>query len=144
MNVLEMWCCLLFRSLPKPSLEEWLGSGLEEGITSLNLALPLDMGDERASKASAELLRDADDPLAKEYYKDTERGRLRPRPVLTSGSAPLPKIAYRTIKATEDRQPGVLTWVLSGTIGFCAGAVFVGAIVFARTRIRLSTPPSLG
>jgi hypothetical protein len=128
MNVLETWCCLLFRSLPKATLEEWLDSGLEEGIPSLNIALPLDTGDEMASKTAFELLREADETLAKEYYWNMKKGRLRPKPVVTTK----PAAVIRTIRAVEGRQPGTFaSMVVSGMIGFCIAAVF-----FSKARIR--------
>ena len=37
---------------------------------------------ERASKRAIEWLKDAQDPLAREYYEDVKRNRLRPRPAI--------------------------------------------------------------
>jgi hypothetical protein len=126
MNVLETWCCLLFRSLPRATLEEWLGSGLEEGIPSLNIALPLDTGDEMASKTAFELLREADEVLAKNYYWDMKKGRLRPKPAVVT------KPRAIMMQKVEVPQPGVFTsMAVGGMIGFCIAAAF-----FSRARIR--------
>lgn len=121
MNVLETWCCLLFRSLPRATLEEYLGSGLEDGIPSLNIALPLDTGDEMASKTAFELLRHADEELAKAYYWDMKKGRLRPKPAV----APMPRAIMRTVQAVERRQPEAFVSVaIGGVVGFCLAALF--------------------
>ncbi|QDS67582.1 hypothetical protein FKW77_003588 [Venturia effusa] len=101
LNVLETWCCLLFRSLPKPTLEDWLGNGLEEGIPSLNVALPLDTGDEMASKTAFELLKQSDEVLAREYYWDMKKGRLRPKPAID----PVPRAIMRNMKVVEVKKP---------------------------------------
>ncbi|KAE9974380.1 hypothetical protein EG328_003895 [Venturia inaequalis] len=100
LNVLETWCCLLFRSLPKATLEEWLGTGLEEGIPSLNIALPLDTGDEMASKTAFELLKGSGEVLAREYYWDVKKGRLRAKPAV----APVPKAVVRSVLVGEGRR----------------------------------------
>jgi hypothetical protein len=124
MNVLETWCCLLFRSLPKATLEEWLGSDLEEGLPSLNVALPLDTGDEMASKTAFDLLKDADEVLAKEYYWDMKKGRLRPKPVNTN-NLKLAAGLDRTVQAAEGRQPSAFASIaVGGMLGFCIAAVF--------------------
>ena len=130
MNVLETWCCLLFRSLPKVTLEAWLGSGLEEGMPSLNIALPLDTGDEMASKTAFELLREADEVLAKKYYWDTKKGRLRPKPAISVK----PAVIYRTSKVVGGRQPDAFAaMAVGGMIGFCVATVF-----FSKARMRMA------
>lgn len=129
LNVLETWCCLLFRSLPKATLEEWLGTGLEEGIPSLNIALPLDTGDEMASKTAFELLKHSEEVLAKEYYWDTKKGRLRPKPAV----APLPKAIIRTVQVVEGKQPWAFgSMAVGGMIGFCVAALFFSRRAFVR------------
>lgn len=123
MNVLETWCCLLFRSLPKATLEEWLGSDLEEGLPSLNVALPLDTGDEMASKTAFDLLKDADEGLAKEYYWDMKKGRLRPKPAITNKLAAVG--GRGTVQAAEGQQPSAFaSMAVGGMLGFCIAAVF--------------------
>jgi hypothetical protein len=100
MNLLEMWCCLLFRSLPLNALEEWI-QGEEEfylNVPSLNVALPLDNGDDKASKRAINWLKDARDPLARGYYTDVQSGRLRPRPsIRRPASLAAPKSTNTTI-----------------------------------------------
>lgn len=72
LNVLEMWMCLVFRSLPASVLEEWTPEGVDamrkrgkEGVFGgLNIRSPLDQG---GSKASFVDLSECDDPLVREY-----------------------------------------------------------------------------
>ncbi|KAH7414207.1 hypothetical protein DE146DRAFT_750369 [Phaeosphaeria sp. MPI-PUGE-AT-0046c] len=74
LNVLEMWICLVFRSLPLQTLEEWLPndgsvkegrkSGLEGEFCGLNIALPLDQGEKQREWVD---LSNDEDPLVREY-----------------------------------------------------------------------------
>jgi hypothetical protein len=74
LNVLEMWMCLVFRTLPMPTLEAWLpddGSvkrGRKEGqegeFGGLNIASPLDQGEQQREWLD---LSDSDDPLIRDY-----------------------------------------------------------------------------
>ncbi|EUC30646.1 hypothetical protein COCCADRAFT_7361 [Bipolaris zeicola 26-R-13] len=80
MNVLELWMCLVFRSLPMQVLEEWLpddGSverkrkvGKEGVVSGLNVACPLDQG--RDDRMFVDLS-DDEDPLVKAYLKEVRR-----------------------------------------------------------------------
>jgi len=83
LNILEMWCCMLFKTLQPHHMEEWLDAKLcsiDIRAGPLNVALPLDYGDHISSKVALELLKESDDQLAREYYTDVKKGRLRPRP----------------------------------------------------------------
>jgi hypothetical protein len=83
LNVLEMWVCLVFRSLPDAVLEEWVpeheavSKGRKEGkegvYWGLNVACPLDNGGERRFVDLSE----SQDPLVQEYLK---QGRPREQP----------------------------------------------------------------
>ncbi|OAK98950.1 hypothetical protein IQ06DRAFT_278693 [Phaeosphaeriaceae sp. SRC1lsM3a] len=74
LNVLEMWMCLAFRSLPLQTLDEWLPddggvkkgrkSGLEGEFGGLNVALPLDQGEKQREWVD---LSEDEDPLVREY-----------------------------------------------------------------------------
>jgi hypothetical protein len=74
MNLLEMWMCLVFRTLPLQTLEEWLPnegsvrkgrkSGAEGEFGGLNIASPLDQGDKQREWLD---LGDSEDPLIREY-----------------------------------------------------------------------------
>jgi hypothetical protein len=74
MNVLEMWMCLVFRSLPLQTLEEWLPneesvrkgrkSGAEGEFGGLNIASPLDQGEKQREWLD---LSDSEDPLVRDY-----------------------------------------------------------------------------
>lgn len=72
MNVVEMWMCLLFRSLPVQVLEEWIPDGLHAGrregkegeFGGLNIRSPLDQGDGRVGWV---VLSASEDPLVREY-----------------------------------------------------------------------------
>jgi hypothetical protein len=73
MNVLEMWMCLVFRTLPAPTLEAWLPSdgsvkrrkeGAEGEFGGLNIACPLDQGEAQREWLD---LSEAEDPLIRDY-----------------------------------------------------------------------------
>jgi hypothetical protein len=74
MNVLEMWMCLVFRTLPLQTLEEWLPnegtvrkgrkSGAEGEFGGLNIASPLDQGGKQKEWLD---LSDSEDPLIRDY-----------------------------------------------------------------------------
>lgn len=72
LNVLEMWMCVVFRSLPAAILEEWVPKGIDpkmregrEGVFGgLNIKSPLD---HRDAKSSFVDLSGSDDPLVREY-----------------------------------------------------------------------------
>ncbi|KAF2496257.1 hypothetical protein BU16DRAFT_581639 [Lophium mytilinum] len=71
LNILEMWVCLLFRSLPVASLHTYLppGSLVSMGPPeSLNVALPLDQGVEMAEREMVDL-KAVRDPLLREWFK---------------------------------------------------------------------------
>jgi hypothetical protein len=75
-NVLEMWLCLLFRSLPQESLEEWLPhdgtiktarkEAREGVVVGLNIALPLDQGEKSRNWVD---LSESEDALVREYLE---------------------------------------------------------------------------
>ena len=74
LNVLEMWMCLVFRTLPVQSLETWLPSdgtvnksrkqGQEGEFGGLNIACPLDHGEKQREWLD---LSESDDPLVRDY-----------------------------------------------------------------------------
>ncbi|KAF2034962.1 hypothetical protein EK21DRAFT_55297 [Setomelanomma holmii] len=74
LNILEMWTCLIFRTLPTQTLEEWLPSdgtintsrrmGLEGEFGGLNIASPLDHGEKQREWLD---LSDSPDPLIRDY-----------------------------------------------------------------------------
>jgi hypothetical protein len=74
LNVLEMWMCLVFRTLPKQMLESWLPEdgtinknrkeGQEGEFGGLNIACPLDHGDKQREWLD---LSESDDPLIRDY-----------------------------------------------------------------------------
>lgn len=67
LNVLEMWMCLLLRSLPTQTLEEWLPEGVkaEKNFGMLNIASPLDHGDTEREWVD---LSEFSDPLMQDYF----------------------------------------------------------------------------
>ncbi|KAH7041389.1 uncharacterized protein B0I36DRAFT_312747 [Microdochium trichocladiopsis] len=73
LNVLEMWCALMFKTLPRNTFEDWLPEKYLDAEHAdwfpLNLALPLDQGDHElgATVDWGEALRNANDPLARGY-----------------------------------------------------------------------------
>ncbi|KAI4660241.1 hypothetical protein J4E81_005907 [Alternaria sp. BMP 2799] len=82
MNVLEMWMCLMFRTLPEDTLKEWLPDDVlvdkkkltaKEGIVGgLNVASPLDQGVEMKEREFVDLSEE-DDPIIHDYLKDVQR-----------------------------------------------------------------------
>jgi hypothetical protein len=74
MNVMEMWMCLVFRTLPLQSLDTWLPdeksvkkgrkSGQEGEFGGLNIALPLDQGEKQREWLD---MSNSEDPLIREY-----------------------------------------------------------------------------
>jgi hypothetical protein len=78
LNILEMWLCLLFRSLPTEMLEEWLpvGVGKEwrgEVPMALNIASPLDTGS-KSSRTWLDLSTSTD-PVVLDYLANGDRRR---------------------------------------------------------------------
>jgi hypothetical protein len=85
MNVLEMWMCLVFRTLPTQTLDLWLPSdgsvkrrklGQEGEFGGLNIACPLDQGGTMREWVD---LSDSNDPLIRDYLgfgrKDAQNER---------------------------------------------------------------------
>ena len=82
MNVLEMWMCLMFRTLPEDTLKEWLPDDVlvdkkkltaKEGVVGgLNVASPLDQGVEMKERDFVDLSEE-DDPIIRDYLKDVRR-----------------------------------------------------------------------
>jgi hypothetical protein len=74
LNVLEMWMCLVFRTLPRPLLEQWLPDdgtinknrkeGKEGEFGGLNIACPLDQGEKQREWLD---LSESDDPLVRDW-----------------------------------------------------------------------------
>jgi len=78
LNILEMWMCLLFRSLPHQLLDEWLpvSSCKEESKeeeSALNIASPLDTGSN--NKREWLDLSTSTDPLVHDYLANGDRKR---------------------------------------------------------------------
>jgi hypothetical protein len=80
MNVLEMWMCLVFRTLPEESLSEWLPSdgtintarkeGKEGLFGGLNIACPVDQGVKNRTWVD---LSKSEDPLVREYLETARK-----------------------------------------------------------------------
>jgi hypothetical protein len=74
LNILEMWTCLIFRTLPPQTLEEWLPNdgiinkgrktGQEGAFGGLNIACPLDHGEKQREWLD---LSESGDPLIRDY-----------------------------------------------------------------------------
>ncbi|CAO2650618.1 Nn.00g019100.m01.CDS01 [Neocucurbitaria sp. VM-36] len=83
LNVLEMWMCLMFRTLPSPILDVWLPEvegvskgrkkGKEGEFGGLNITSPLDQGDRQRHWID---LSDSDDPLVLEYINLTQQSSI--------------------------------------------------------------------
>ncbi|OAG14060.1 hypothetical protein CC77DRAFT_1026124 [Alternaria alternata] len=82
MNVLEMWMCLVFRSLPSDTLQEWLPDDelvdkgrktAKEGVVGgLNVATPLDQGVEVKDMPFVDLSGELD-PVIRDYLREVKR-----------------------------------------------------------------------
>ena len=124
LNVLEMWMCLVFRSLPAQTLELWL-SGVEEpgkaekesregDFGGLNIASPLDQGDKVRDWID---LSNSDDPLILDYIG--KRSRPRELEERRNNST---EIASKFPKSEEEVLP-VPHWAILG--GLAAVLAFV-------------------
>lgn len=70
-NLLEMWCCLMLRTLSKNHLIEFLPPDIEisdRETEHLNVRLPLEQDDPFSWPEWRDMLRDSPDPLRREYY----------------------------------------------------------------------------
>lgn len=82
MNVLEMWICLVFRSLPSDTLGEWLPDDelvdkgrktAKEGVVGgLNVATPLDQGVGVKDMPFVDLSEEVD-PVIRDYLREMKR-----------------------------------------------------------------------
>jgi hypothetical protein len=82
MNVLEMWICLVFRSLPSDTLGEWLPDDelvdkgrktAKEGVVGgLNVATPLDQGVGIKDMPFVDLSGEVD-PVIRDYLREVKR-----------------------------------------------------------------------
>jgi hypothetical protein len=103
MNVLEMWMCLCFRTLPIQTLETWLPNngevkkgrkrGLEGEFGGLNIACPLDQGEKQREWLD---LSDSEDPLIRDYL-----GRGRESVKIEEKKEEEDSVAQRRIEYTE-------------------------------------------
>ncbi|KAF1986583.1 hypothetical protein K402DRAFT_393653 [Aulographum hederae CBS 113979] len=85
MNLLEMWCCLLFRTLQTATLRRYLPDEvLGESNVGLNVGIPLDYGDPEAEalgRREFALLRESGDEFCRRHYwyvakrRDERQGR---------------------------------------------------------------------
>ena len=140
LNVLEMWMCLTFRSLPTQTLDTWL-TGLEgvskerkegkEGqFGGLNIASPLDQGDKAREWVD---LGDSDDPLVLDYLGlEWKTNELEQRKKKYTEAA----------KALAKREQDVILvpqWLVLGGL-----ALALGFIVFSSSRPRLKFKGRLG
>ncbi|OCK88489.1 uncharacterized protein K441DRAFT_311251 [Cenococcum geophilum 1.58] len=70
-NLLEMWCCLMLRTLSKNHLIEFLPPDIEiddRETEHLNVRLPLEQGNLFSWPELRDVLRDSPDPLRRGYY----------------------------------------------------------------------------
>lgn len=124
LNLLEMWCCLLFRCLPVQTLERWLQDedfydvSFDGPVLTLNVASPLDMGDSLASSKAFELLKESNDDLARQYYADVRQGGiLRPKASSKKLGMASDLTTAVAIQNRGDIGLGVLIGIF-GTVGF--------------------------
>jgi len=73
-NLLEMWCCLMLRTLSKNHLIEFLPPDIEindRETEHLNVRLPLEQGNLFSWPEWRDVLRDSPDPLRRGYHLDS-------------------------------------------------------------------------
>ncbi|PSN72817.1 hypothetical protein BS50DRAFT_481680 [Corynespora cassiicola Philippines] len=74
LNVLEMWMCLIFRTLPDETLEKWFPEHVKVETPGragmLNIATPIDQGGRAKEWPDLKMV---DDPLVQEYLANERR-----------------------------------------------------------------------
>lgn len=163
LNILEMWCCLMFRTLPPQVLSEYgippkpaLGEG-SLGV-GLNIANPLDHG-ARGGWETVDLST-SDDPLVLDYLKELERKAYpdylpgkKPTTPPAAPEEPAKKIQEPAIKEEEEEEeaqpislerPKTIPRMLEGistmppsTWLFVGTTAFLGLLLFRRSLTRL-------
>ncbi|CBX92863.1 hypothetical protein LEMA_P055690.1 [Plenodomus lingam JN3] len=148
LNLLEMWVCLIFRTLPEQVLEEWLpghpdvGKGRKEGkegvFGGLNVACPLDSGSREREWVD---MSGSDDPLVRDYLsvdrmKEEEvarkevRDEKRMKKLVIEDTPEQRKRTYaehaRRFNEAAQHEIRVPQWVVLGAI-----ATMVGIVVFS-------------
>ncbi|KAL5116574.1 hypothetical protein ACEQ8H_005570 [Pleosporales sp. CAS-2024a] len=139
LNVLEMWMCLLFRTLPLQTLDTWLPddgtvnkgrkSGHEGKFGGLNIAIPLDQG-EGLQRAWIDLS-ECEDPMIREYVgrgkeSDLEDKRQKVKKEV-EGDVDTP--AQRRILYTDRATSFNKHWRQPESVAPQVGAFFFGAAV---------------
>jgi hypothetical protein len=124
--ILEMWCCLLLRSLPRQTLETYLPPTspiqTEQSALALNIATPLDNGDKTAREYVN--LSSAQDPLVQEY--------VRSREIKSIPHIPAPAKRKKADRAVAHNQ----TQVSLGPTLFFGTLVFVGFFLLTKSPAR--------
>lgn len=126
LNVLETWCCLLFRSLPPQVIAEYIPLGAveekENESGALNIANPLDHGGD--STWECPHLKESRDPLVLDYVRELER-KATPDIQFVEVKA-TPEICY--VEIEKPAPPGVQP----ATLLFIGAAAFAGFMLFRR------------
>lgn len=138
LNVLEMWMCLVFRSLPEGSLREWLPDGDgpvsrkrkmgKEGVVGgLNVACPLDQGTDMAERSFVDLGSEPD-PLVKRYLKEVRRRKREDEEGNEEDELLQRKKAYAEKAkgfAQKDTDVHVPQWVVVGALVVAVGYILL-------------------
>jgi len=130
LNIVEMWCCLLLRSLPLPTLEIWLPPNTKlqhpGDPRPLNIANPLDQGGKGAR--SWVNLSGSQDPLVQEYIKVEDQSKIK---------------AEQAVKATN-RDENRISFLVSfqpSTL-LLVGSVVVAGYMMLKSRSLFTQRPS--
>jgi len=79
LNIMEMWCCMIFQTLPEKTLDQYLPADVKipHPGAHLNLALPLSQfpDDPEEIKKSFSHALDSTDPLIVEYFRKAQLKR---------------------------------------------------------------------
>lgn len=148
LNLLEMWVCLIFRTLPEQVLEEWLpdhpdvGKERKEGkegvFGGLNVACPLDGGSREREWVD---MSGSDDLIVREYFgldrlreeevaRKEARNEKRMKKEVAEDTPEQRKKIYvehaRRFNEAAQQEIRVPQWVVFGSI-----AAMVGIVVFS-------------
>ncbi|KAH4108291.1 hypothetical protein HBI25_177630 [Parastagonospora nodorum] len=136
LNVLEMWMCLVFRSLPLQILDTWLPddatvkkgrkSGQEGEFGGLNIAIPLDQGGAQREWLD---LSECEDPLIREYLgRGKESAKVEAKEEEDSPEQRRTKYTEKARSYNKQRtEPPVATPPVAGYIFGAAVAFLIGA-----------------
>ncbi|PVH93951.1 hypothetical protein DM02DRAFT_634114 [Periconia macrospinosa] len=133
LNVIEMWMALVFRSLPSPTLNNWLPDGAKRdgAFGALNIANPLENG---GSEREWIDLSESKDPLVQDYIKVPEKSEQAEQ----NTEKKLEQPVSVEKKHTFYEQPVI--HISGSAMLVMVTAVFVGFMVYSRSAATVLKP----